>query len=194
MAPAPTRAAPPSTAASCNLAPMRGPWPLPAAFSSTAAARLAATGPSGYATAGAWAASGKIAVSSSGALAIAAADSSTLDFSTTGTSLSSLYLGATGPYTYSGTLTPGSNGYLLGGGGGAPHGEQFAGREHLPDGQRQRHPHRLQHLHRRHDRRRRHAQVRLRHGHSLRDRLWQPVGQQRRHARSEQLLAHRQRP
>ena len=77
---------------------------------------LAATGPSGYANAGAWAASGLISTSSSGALAIAGNDSSAVNFKTPG--LNNLYLGATGAFTYSGNLTPGSNGYLLGGGGG----------------------------------------------------------------------------
>jgi len=57
---------------------------LPAAFSSNSGGVLAATGPTGYATAGAWAASGKIATASSGVLAIAASDSSAVNFSATG--------------------------------------------------------------------------------------------------------------
>ncbi len=75
---------------------------------------LAATGPAGFTTAGLWAGSGRIAAASSGVLALPANDSSNVDFSST----SSLFLGTTGNFTYSGTLTPGSNGFRLGGGGG----------------------------------------------------------------------------
>jgi len=58
----------------------------------------------------------KITTASAGALAINAANSETLDFATGG--YNSLYLGSYGNNTYSGALTPGSSGYLLGGGGG----------------------------------------------------------------------------
>ena len=77
---------------------------------------LAATGPAGYTSAAAWLASGLIAASSSGALAIVQSDSSALNFGAAGRN--HLSLGAAGAYTYSGLLTPGSNGYFLGGGGG----------------------------------------------------------------------------
>lgn len=51
-------------------------------------------------------------------LALAAASSNALDFSSsTGATLPNAYLGATGSFTYSGTLTPGGNGLFLGGGG-----------------------------------------------------------------------------
>ncbi|MCX5674648.1 MAG: autotransporter-associated beta strand repeat-containing protein [Planctomycetota bacterium] len=56
----------------------------------------------------------KITVTSTGVMGIAAANSETLDFS----AYNGLYLGSSGGnYTYSGALTPGSAGYLLGGGG-----------------------------------------------------------------------------
>ncbi len=58
-----------------------------------------------------WLASGAITPSSSGALAIAASSYST---AVNLTGFSSLYLGSLGNSTYSGILTPGSNGYLLG--------------------------------------------------------------------------------
>ena len=77
---------------------------------------LAATGPAGYTSAAAWLSSGLIAASSSGALAIVQSDSSALNFGAAGRN--HLSLGAAGAYTYSGLLTPGSNGYFLGGGGG----------------------------------------------------------------------------
>jgi fibronectin-binding autotransporter adhesin len=76
---------------------------------------LAASGPAGLSTPAAWLASGLIAPNSMGALAITHNDASALDFNTPG--LTGLSLGSTGQFTYSGTLTPGSNGYLLGGGG-----------------------------------------------------------------------------
>jgi len=78
----------------------------------SSAGALNATG--AYTTVAAWLASAKIDTTSTGAIAITAADSETLSFS----SYNSLSLGASGAYAYSGTLTPGSNGYLLGGGGG----------------------------------------------------------------------------
>ena len=58
----------------------------------------------------------KITTASAGALAINAANSEDIDFGTGG--YNSLYLGSYGNNTYSGALTPGSGGYLLGGGGG----------------------------------------------------------------------------
>ncbi len=61
---------------------------------------------------------GKIAnpTSTYGAIALAANDSSSLNFSSS--SLSNASLGAVGTQTYSGTLTPNGNTYRLGGGGG----------------------------------------------------------------------------
>ncbi len=53
-----------------------------------------------------------IGASSAGVVALGSDSSNNLDF----TSLPSLSLGAAGNYTYSGTITPGANGYLLGGG------------------------------------------------------------------------------
>ena len=67
-------------------------------------------------TAAAWLASGKIAASPTGTLALAANDNSALNFS--GGTLNNLSLGSIGANTFSGTITPGGNGYLLGGGGG----------------------------------------------------------------------------
>jgi len=54
-----------------------------------------------------------IAPTSAGTVALGADSSNNLDF----TGLPNVSLGAVGGYTYSGTITPGSNGYLLGGGG-----------------------------------------------------------------------------
>ena len=54
-----------------------------------------------------------IAPNSAGTVALGANSSNDLDF----TNLPNVSLGAVGQYTYSGTITPGSNGYLLGGGG-----------------------------------------------------------------------------
>jgi len=68
-----------------------------------------------YANAGAWVASGKIATNSTGTLVLTNADSSSIDFSTSG--YTALYLGASANSTLSGTITAGPNGYLLGGGG-----------------------------------------------------------------------------
>ncbi len=60
-----------------------------------------------------------IAPASAGVVALAASTSNNLDFSTaTGANLPSVSLGAVGAFTYSGTLTPTSNVYRLGGGGG----------------------------------------------------------------------------
>ncbi len=57
--------------------------------------------------------------SSTGAVALAAANSNNLDFSAaTGASLPSVTLGAAGAATFSGTLTPANSIYRLGGGGG----------------------------------------------------------------------------
>ena len=68
-----------------------------------------------YANAGAWLGSGKIAASSSGLLALTANNNAAANF----TGFDNLYLGTTGKYTFGGyALTPGANGYLLGGGGG----------------------------------------------------------------------------
>ena len=54
--------------------------------------------------------------SSSGVVALAANSANNLDFNVTG--LSNVSLGSVGNNTYSGVITPGGNGYLLGGGGG----------------------------------------------------------------------------
>jgi fibronectin-binding autotransporter adhesin len=54
-----------------------------------------------------------IAAASNGTVALGANSSNNLDF----TNLPTVSLGAVGSYTYSGTITPGANGYLLGGGG-----------------------------------------------------------------------------
>ena len=54
-----------------------------------------------------------ITSSSNGTVALGVNSSNDLDF----TNLPNVSLGAVGTYTYSGTITPGSNGYLLGGGG-----------------------------------------------------------------------------
>jgi fibronectin-binding autotransporter adhesin len=79
---------------------------------------LAATGPAApvnLSSATAWLASGKIAGSSSGALALVQNDASNFNF----TSYPSLSLGAIGASTYSGTMTPANSTYRFGGGGGA---------------------------------------------------------------------------
>ena len=56
--------------------------------------------------------------SSAPVIALGANSSNNLDLSSsTGATLPNAYLGATGTFTYSGTLTPGSNGFFLGGGG-----------------------------------------------------------------------------
>ena len=77
---------------------------------------LAATGPAGYTSALQWLSSGAVATSSSGCLALTANENSTLSLGTSG--YNSLFLGSIGSTTFSGTLTPGTGGYLLGGGGG----------------------------------------------------------------------------
>lgn len=78
---------------------------------------LSASGPAGFANVTEWLGSGKITAASSGALAINANSAETIDFSVAhgGVNYNDLYLGATGAFTYSGAITPGSNGYLLGG-------------------------------------------------------------------------------
>ena len=76
---------------------------------------LAATGPAGYTSAANWLASGKITNASTGVLALNANEGA-IDLTANG-GFNNLYLGATTANpTYSGTLTPGANGYLLGGG------------------------------------------------------------------------------
>ena len=77
---------------------------------------LATAGPTGLNTAATWLASGKIAANPTGTLALAANESSALNFS--GGTLNNLSLGSVGNNTFSGTITPGANGYQLGGGGG----------------------------------------------------------------------------
>ena len=57
---------------------------------------------------------GRIATASSGVVALAAANSNNLSFS----GMAGVSLGATGAFTYSGTLTPSGTTYMLGGGGG----------------------------------------------------------------------------
>ena len=97
--------------------PATGTVPSSGSITINSGGALAATGPSPtYANAGAWVTSGQISTASSGALAITVSDSSAVNLATAG--LNSLYLGSIGNNTYSGSLTPGSNGYLLGGGGG----------------------------------------------------------------------------
>jgi autotransporter-associated beta strand protein len=76
---------------------------------------LAATG--AYTNAANWLASNKIATGSSGVLALTAANNAAVNFSTGG--YNNLYLGATGAFSFGAyALTPGTNGYRLGGGGG----------------------------------------------------------------------------
>ena len=77
---------------------------------------LVATGPTGYTTAANWLSSGRLSTASSGALALTANDSPTANYNLSG--YSGLYLGSIGNNTCSGTLTAGSNGFFLGGGGG----------------------------------------------------------------------------
>ena len=79
----------------------------------SAGGTLKATG--AYNTVADWLGSGRIAINSSGVLALTGADSVNADFSVG--RYSSLILGAAANATYSGTLTPGANGYVLGGGG-----------------------------------------------------------------------------
>ena len=74
---------------------------------------LAATGP--YSTVDAWLSSGTIAANPSGAIALTASNA---DTDVNLGSYSTLAFGAVGGVTYGGTLEPGSNGYLLAGGGG----------------------------------------------------------------------------
>jgi autotransporter-associated beta strand protein len=59
-----------------------------------------------------------IAPGSGGVIALGANSGNNLDFSATGANLTAASLGATGNFTYSGTLTPNGNVYRLGGGGG----------------------------------------------------------------------------
>ncbi len=76
---------------------------------------LAATG--AYAGAADWLGSGKIATGSAGVLALTANNGAAVNLSTGGHN--DLYLGATGAFDFGNyVLTPGANGYLLGGGGG----------------------------------------------------------------------------
>ena len=67
-----------------------------------------------YTTVATWLSSGRISTSSTGTLALTAANSETIGMG----SYTGLSLGATGSYTYSGTLTPAGTTYRLGGGGG----------------------------------------------------------------------------
>ena len=75
----------------------------------SSSATLNATG--AYATASAWAASGKIDTNSSGTLLLMAPEAGTIDLSSFG----SLDLAPAANLTVSGTIVPGPNGYLLGG-------------------------------------------------------------------------------
>lgn len=59
---------------------------------------------------------GRVSTFSDGAIAMGSSTSNNLDFSAA--NLTAASLGATGAYTYSGTLTPAGNAYRLGGGGG----------------------------------------------------------------------------
>lgn len=84
-------------------------------FTINSNAALAATGSSGFTTGLLWLTSGRIVTSSTGAVALTADESNNLSLA----SFTSLYLGAIGNVTYSGTLTPhATGGYRLGGGGG----------------------------------------------------------------------------
>jgi fibronectin-binding autotransporter adhesin len=77
------------------------------------------TGSGPFTTIAGWLGSGKIQTSSSGAVAITTNNNENLNFATTYSSYNQLSIGSTGGnWTYSGTLIPGSGGYLLGGGGG----------------------------------------------------------------------------
>ena len=76
---------------------------------------LAVTG--AYSTINGWLGSGNIGGSSAGVLALPAGANDSTGVSMTG--FPSLFIGASGAATFSGSLTPGSNGYNLGGGGGA---------------------------------------------------------------------------
>lgn len=58
------------------------------------------------------------ATATSATIALGTANSNDLDFSAVGANYAALSLGASGTFTYSGTLTPNSNVYRLGGGGG----------------------------------------------------------------------------
>ncbi len=78
-------------------------------------AALGATGP--YSTVTAWINSGRIATSSSGAIALVANSSENINLATAGGgAYRSLSLGSCGTNVYSGTLTPAGNTYYLGGG------------------------------------------------------------------------------
>jgi autotransporter-associated beta strand protein len=84
---------------------------------SNIAGALAAAGPAGFSTFNEWLGSGKIATASVGALALTnATETAAIDLLTP--NYNSLSVGATTNVTYTGTLTPGTNGYRLGGGGG----------------------------------------------------------------------------
>ena len=69
-------------------------------------------------TVNAWLSTGLIAPSSSGAIALTPANADGDVNFTSPNAYNSLSLGAVGNVTYGGTIEPGSNGYLLGGGGG----------------------------------------------------------------------------
>lgn len=72
-----------------------------------------------YGTVNDWLNSGRIATSSAGSLALTGNSNETIDLTTVGGGLyDKLFLGATGAFTYSGTLTPVGGVYRLGGGGG----------------------------------------------------------------------------
>jgi fibronectin-binding autotransporter adhesin len=60
----------------------------------------------------------QFAGASSGVIALSASLNGTFDFSPAGANLASISLGATGAFTFSGTLVPSGGVYLLGGGGG----------------------------------------------------------------------------
>jgi len=82
-----------------------------------AAGTLAAAGPSGFTTVTSWLTSGLVSNTSTGTIGLTASTSENLDMSAAGLNYNNLYLGAVNNATYSGTLTPGTGGYLLGGGG-----------------------------------------------------------------------------
>ncbi len=73
-----------------------------------------AVGGAVYATVQEWLGSGRISTASTGSVAISANSAAAIDFSAAG--YNSLGLAATGGFTYSGILTPGTGGYKFGGG------------------------------------------------------------------------------
>lgn len=80
-------------------------------FTINAGGTLAASGPAAFNTVNEWLGSGRIVTTSGGAIGITGANSEAIDL----TGFPNLFLGSTVVATYSGALTPGANGYRLGG-------------------------------------------------------------------------------